>query len=234
LSRLPESGRLVMAQFSDADFATEGLGHKFVLRIPLAKATARKCAVDGCGCDIRAHSRMEVTDCQFLEVLNVLDDGKATVILDNELSVGSYKAALAACRTPKVAVINCAGKKLHDFLPPTRKAFDELRNERPPRLLDVEWEDTERFEIPFGDIEAALGWARVQVASGRTVLINCAQGKSRSGTMATAYLCAKMKITVGDALARIKARRPLVEPNPTFMRTLHTFEAKLQAVWQDS
>ena len=58
-----------------------------------------------------AHSR-QVTDDQLLEVLNVLDDGKATFILDGELSVGSYKAALAACKVPTTAVLNCAGKKL--------------------------------------------------------------------------------------------------------------------------
>ena len=124
----------------------------------------------------------------------MLDDGKATFILDGELSVGSYKAALAACKVPTTAVLNCAGKKLHDFLPATRKNFDQLRKEQPPRLFDVEWEDSTGFEIPFADIEAALHWAREQVAFGRTLLINCAQGKSRSGTMATAYLVAKLKI----------------------------------------
>ena len=166
---------------------------------------------------------------QLLSVLNCQDDGKATVILPGELSVGSYKAALAVCKglSASIAVLNCAGKRFHEFMPMTRKDFDQLRNERPPRMLDLEWEDSESFEIPWADIEAALAWARAQVSSGLLVLINCAQGKSRSGMMATAYLMAKLKLPAAHALAMIQAKRPLVDPNPAFMRQLQSFEARL-------
>ena len=166
------------SQAAASSFSEAPLGHRFVLRVPLAKATANRCAE--CSADIREHGRHEVTDEQLLLVLNAQDDGKASVILPGELAVGSYKAALAACRDSTSAVINCAGVRLHDFLPATRKAFDALRQECPPRLLDVEWEDSESFEILLDDVVSALAWAREQVAAGRLVLVNCAQGRSRS------------------------------------------------------
>ncbi len=59
------------------------------------------------------------------------------------------------------AVINAAGLKLHDFMPLTRKDFEVLRRTSPPRLLDVEWEDSEGFEIRLADIERAIQSARL-------------------------------------------------------------------------
>jgi len=172
-----------------------------------------------------------VTDAQLLQVLNAQDDGSATDILPGELAVGSYKAAIAVCKqqSPDVAVLNCAGTKLHDLLPLTRKEFDKLRQETPPRLMDLEWQDAEDFCIPWEDVEKALAWMRAQVAHGKSLVVNCAQGKSRSGTMAVAYVMAKEKLPVAEALALVKARRPLIEPNPTFLRALQTFEARLHA-----
>ena len=57
-----------MSQASAATFSSTPQGHPFCLRVPLAKATANRCA--GCGLDIRRHSREEVTDEQLLAVLN--------------------------------------------------------------------------------------------------------------------------------------------------------------------
>ncbi|EOD38534.1 hypothetical protein EMIHUDRAFT_251770 [Emiliania huxleyi CCMP1516] len=150
-----------MSQASAATFSSTPQGHPFRLRVPLAKATANRCA--GCGLDIRRHSREEVTDEQLLA-----DDGKSSVVLPGELAVGSYKAALAVCREEHAtnAVLNCAG----------------LRLESPPRLLDLEWEDSEAFRIPLEDLERGLAWASDRVRAGRKA------GKSRSGTMAVAYV----------------------------------------------
>jgi len=218
-------------QASAATFAQEPLGHNFVLRVPLAKANANKCARSDCGADIRLHARSEVTDEQLLTVIQCQDDGKPSVVYDDELAVGSYKAALAVCKEPKetsrTVVLNCAGQRLHEMLPLTRAPFDRLRSESPPRLFDLEWEDSEHFSIPLADVIAALGWAREQLSRGHMVLVNCAQGKSRSGTMATAYVMARLKVPVADALARIRAVRPLVQPNPAFMRALREFEAAI-------
>ena len=200
-------------QAAASDFSSEPCGHCFVLRMPLAKATAHKCA--NCGLGIKQHSRKEVTDEQLLSVLNAQDDGSPTIILPGELAVGGYKAALGVCKgtIKSTAVINAAGTGLHAFLPGTRKDFDVLRGETPPRLIDVEWEDADDFKIELEDFVKALAWARTQVEAGNTVLVNCAQGKSRSGTLATAYCMAKFDVGVEQALAMVRGKRPLVQPS---------------------
>jgi len=125
-----------------------------------------------------------VTDEQLLAVLNAQDDGKSSVVLPGELAVGSYKAALAVCREEHAtnAVLNCAGYRLHAFLPATRAAFDRLRLESPPRLLDLEWEDSEAFRIPLEDLERGLAWASDRVRAGRKAVFVqrhiCSEGAS--------------------------------------------------------
>jgi protein-tyrosine phosphatase len=208
-----------------ATFSATPLGHAFVLRTPLAKATANKCAT--CASDIFQHGRDEVKDEQLLAVINAQDDGRPTPILANELAVGSYKAALAACRDQSAAIINAAGRKLHDFMPRTRAPFDVLRAETPPRLFDLEWEDSETFTIELESIIEALAFARAQLAAGRHIVVNCAQGKSRSGTIAVAFLVARLKLSVKDALSRAQQCRPLIQPNGGFMRQLCAFEGAL-------
>ena len=168
---------------SASDFASEPLGHAFVMRVPLAKVTARRCA--SCGSDIFGHARAEVSDEQLLTVLNVISEDKASAIVPGELFVGGFKAALGECkRQPQAVAVNCAGTKLHSFLPATREPFDALR--RDGRVLDFEWDDSEEFVLPLADIVKGVTWIRAHVQSGRVAVVNCAQGKSRSGTMATA------------------------------------------------
>merc|ERR1719310_498921 len=128
---------------------------------------------------------------------------------------------------PDVVVVNCAGMKLHEFLPRTGKAFHALRDE--DRLYDLEWDDSESFKIVFEDLIAALEWARVQVAAGKPVLVSCAQGKSRSGTLAIAYLMVTRGWDVSTALTYVQKKRPFVQPNPGFMQQLHELQPKLHA-----
>lgn len=168
-------------------------------------------------------------------MLNAQDDGNPTVILPGEIAIGSYKSVLkvAKAKDTSAVVMNCAGTRLHSFLPATLNDFNRLRTATPCRLLDIEWEDSLDFEITWSDVERGLLWARDQVERGRMVVVNCAQGKSRSGTMATAYIMAKLKLSAGDALALIKEKRPIVEPNPTFMRRLVALEAQIHKLYPD-
>eukprot|EP00041_Stephanoeca_diplocostata_P013874 m.247515 g.247515 ORF g.247515 m.247515 type:complete len:229 (-) comp19497_c0_seq9:823-1509(-) len=176
-----------MAQASSSDFDEFGQGHDFVLRNPLAKTTARKCVE--CSEDIYARARHEVTDADLLTVLNVTAEASATEILPKELLIGGFKAVIAETNArPEVVVINCAGKRLHTHLPKTRAPYDALRARG--RMLDFEWEDHSGYPIPEHDIATGISWARARVSAGSIVLCACAQGKSRSGTMATAYIMA--------------------------------------------
>ena len=212
-------------QVAASQFAEEGQGHKFVLRgQPLAKPTAKKCAE--CGFDVFAHSRDEVDDADVLMILSVTADSKPSEIIPG-LFVGGYKSVLAL-KDDTTAVCNCAGRGLHSFFPPTRGPFDVLRTAG--RLIDLEWEDSEAFSIPAQELFDAVRWvhARLSAPGENRVLVNCAQGKSRSGTVATAYLMASRNVSVDEALGIVQAGRPLVEPNPSFLRRLRALEADLR------
>ena len=62
---------------------------------------------------------------------------------------------------------------------------------------------------------------------GRVVLIHCHAGLSRSVTFAAAYLMAKTKCTLQEALDSIKERIPDAQPNPGFISQLQRLEVYL-------
>lgn len=206
------------AQVAASQFAAEGLGHAFVLRKPLAKVTAKKCAE--CGADWDQHSRDEVSDDALAIIVDVVQDATASQI-EPGLFVGGYKAALAKARADGTSmVVNCAGTRLHEFLPRTRAPFDVLRRQR--RVMDLEWEDSESYDIGLDALRETSRWIHHQRLKGRAVVINCAQGKSRSGTLAAAYLMFRDDVDDGEALRRIRAARPFVAPNRGFLEQLAT------------
>lgn len=212
---------------SASQFASAGRGHAFKLRAPLAKVGASRCAE--CGGDVFEHSRDEVSEADVLSIINVTAESSGSVIFEGELLVGGFRAAIAeAKRDESLRVANCAGHLLHDFLPKTKEPFDALR--RSGRLLDLEWKDDESFVLEPDEVVRAVRWIQRAVAAGHPVLINCAQGKSRSGSLATAYVMATRDVGVQEALAAVQARRPFVQPNPGFMRQLGQMEAELRAL----
>jgi len=205
---------MAVAQVATTQFAETPLGHRFALRAPLARVTARKCAE--CASDIFSHAAAEVDAVDLGQVLDVCAESTASVILVGELLVGSFRAALAECsRDERVVVLNCAGRGIHSFLPKTEAPFDALRNEG--RVFDLEWRDDGAFAIDVPELLQALAWAVGHVAVGRPVIVNCAQGKSRSGTAATAYVMATRNLGAADALKLVRERRPFVQPNPGFL-----------------
>ena len=59
---------------------------------------------------------------------------------------------------------------------------------------------------------------------GQSVLVHCAQGKSRSATIAVAYISKFEGISVIEALRVIQAERAMAEPNLNFMQQLLDME----------
>jgi protein-tyrosine phosphatase len=56
------------------------------------------------------------------------------------------------------------------------------------------------------------------------VFIHCHAGVGRAPIMAAAYLVAQHSLSHDDALARLRAARPIIGPNPLQMRSLREFE----------
>jgi hypothetical protein len=73
----------------------------------------------------------------------------------------------------------------------------------------------------------SLDWLREQVEfvdqqrrAGRPVFVHCQAGISRSGLVVAAYLMKRDGLTRDGALAVIRARRKIANPNPAFMQLL--------------
>ncbi|KAM8727089.1 dual specificity phosphatase 28 isoform 1-T3 [Acanthopagrus schlegelii] len=62
---------------------------------------------------------------------------------------------------------------------------------------------------------------------GRSV-VYCKNGRSRSATVCVAYLMKHRKLTLTDALQKVKTARHVIDPNPGFMSQLQKYEQELK------
>jgi protein-tyrosine phosphatase len=75
-------------------------------------------------------------------------------------------------------------------------------------------------EVLTGLADAIAAW----LSAGGNVYLHCRHGVSRASYIDVAIHCRAVGISAGDALARIKARRPIADPNPGFL-------AQLRRLW---
>jgi hypothetical protein len=96
--------------------------------------------------------------------------------------------------------------------------------------------DVQRW-VPIRDAAPApsLDWLRQQVhfieeqrAANRTVYVHCAAGVSRSGMVVVAYEMKKNLWSRDHALAFVRQRRPITNPNPAFLELLNEWEKELE------
>jgi hypothetical protein len=76
-----------------------------------------------------------------------------------------------------------------------------------------------------------IEWLREKVefverhhGAGKTTYIHCFNGASRSGMVVTAYLMKKHGWSRDEAIAKIKAKREQLHPNPAFMDLLEEWQ----------
>ncbi|XP_062406017.1 protein phosphatase Slingshot homolog 3 isoform X2 [Sardina pilchardus] len=65
--------------------------------------------------------------------------------------------------------------------------------------------------------------------SGQAVLVHCKMGVSRSASTVMAYLMKQQGMPLEEALAYVRDRRPIVQPNDGFMQQLQTYSGILSA-----
>lgn len=89
--------------------------------------------------------------------------------------------------------------------------------------------DTARAPIAqhFDKVHAYIDAAH---AANGVVLVHCFAGVSRSATMVVSYLMKKHRWTLRRALAHVRQRRPVVEPNAGFLLQLKSYERELGIV----
>jgi hypothetical protein len=135
-------------------------------------------------------------------------------ILSDFLYVGSSNDAqnLKWLKDNSITGILCCAKELN---------YDELYD-KTMNYLKMDITDIEEF--PIEDFfEKAIDF----LEKNKRVLVHCVLGMSRSPTIVIAYLIAKKKMLLIDALLYMKKIRDIVYPNDGFLKALIIFEKTL-------
>ena len=88
----------------------------------------------------------------------------------------------------------------------------------------VALEDSEHFAISDADIKQCLDFISKR---NRTIVV-CTAGISRSATICIVALMQMEGDSLQEAMAKVKAARRFIKPNPGFMRFLHEYEVRLK------
>ncbi len=101
-----------------------------------------------------------------------------------------------------------------------------------------EWEKrgVEVFHSPIEDFTAPsldqlleiLQWIDARVREGKRVLIHCMGGLGRSGTVAVAWLIYSKKLSLREALRRVRSLRPGAVETPDQMEVLQKLQEFLE------
>lgn len=120
--------------------------------------------------------------------------------------ISAKKAVLLEERHITHIVSVCNTDDVH-YAPNIKRLQVSAADSPSQNLLD-EFPQTTRF------IEDALD-------SGGRVFVHCEQGISRSPTVVAAYLMKAERLHTVEALAYIRKRRPIIDPNAGFIKQLH-------------
>jgi protein-tyrosine phosphatase len=193
-----------------------------------------------CGLRVLAHHTDAVTDEDCERFVHFTSErGAASRIIEpgsagaGSLYVGSYIACLPKTIDEKAiaAVVNCC-----DIETIRRTDFQAWATtvrslEAPPksiRILRLGWADTISQQLwraeKWDQLVEAVRFIHSERKGGANVLVHCMAGISRSGTVATAYVMAAEGLAFEAALSRVQMRRPLVQPNSSFIKQLREFE----------
>jgi hypothetical protein len=71
-------------------------------------------------------------------------------------------------------------------------------------------------------------WIDTQRRAGRTTYVHCRNGVSRGGMVVVAYVMFAKGLTRDEALALVRSRRPVVQPNPAFLELLLEWQRELR------
>ena len=80
-------------------------------------------------------------------------------------------------------------------------------------------------DAPIADhFDACHAFISEALVGGGAVLVHCQMGKSRSATLAAAYVVKELGVSWRDALARVQRARPTAAPNTGFLKALRAYE----------
>jgi len=148
------------------------------------------------------------------------------------LFVGGYKSAvnLDFLKSENVMLIVNAAPGIQNMFPAHKVQLERRKNDPDLSKLEettVNWVDSPTQKL---DVELVLQLVRMigtTLRDGGSVLVHCAQGKSRSATLAAAFISWREGASIPESLARIKELRKMAEPNAGFVAQLRDMQGAL-------
>ena len=186
-----------------------------------------------CGACFTQHKAEAVTDDMIRDYIGaVAAKEPANVIVEASGSVGALYLGGAMgigkgenLRSRDIGAVVQTAQGMETFFPIVGRALKEAEEAGTVAVLRMEWDDSPGQQLD--GLEKAVSFVHEQRMKGRNVLVNCAQGKSRSSSCVVAYLLAirhEGMAGVDEALRYTQARRAIAEPNVGFMRQLGALE----------
>ncbi|KAI0362603.1 phosphatases II [Trametes cingulata] len=111
---------------------------------------------------------------------------------------------------------------------PSASALSHLPPHQSLQRLQLPLQDS-----PFSELAAFLPRATAWIAAalrdpGARVLVHCAQGVSRSASVAAAFLIAHYGCSPEQAVQLVQSKRPIAQPNPGFVSQLGEYWQSLR------
>eukprot|EP01063_Lacrimia_lanifica_P032754 TRINITY_DN5651_c0_g3_i1.p1 TRINITY_DN5651_c0_g3~~TRINITY_DN5651_c0_g3_i1.p1 ORF type:complete len:230 (+),score=97.19 TRINITY_DN5651_c0_g3_i1:75-764(+) len=186
-----------------------------------------------CGCALPDHTEAAVTAADVEAYVAFLNTKQpCNTVLDAAGGQGKLLlGGVAGCGEKNVekhgikAIVQCA-KGLEGFYPLFGKSIGKMEADGVVVVLRMPWDDVSGQELV--DLPAAVRFIHTHRAGGANVLVNCAQGKSRSSSLVIAYLLAAapdLAPSVDAALTFVRSKRSIAEPNPGFAAQLVKYAA---------
>ena len=153
-----------------------------------------------------------------------------TTELGGSLYLGGYKAAvnLSWLREARVGLVVDTAGGLGATLGPGYARALRRRSEQLAQLRVVQLQLRDEVgqvleeEVLRATAKEVLG----ALKGGEAVLVHCAQGRSRSTAVVVVVMCWGLRLGVEEALAKVRERRAMAQPNTGFMDQLLALERR--------
>eukprot|EP01128_Nolandella_sp_AFSM9_P007145 TRINITY_DN3831_c0_g1_i1.p1 TRINITY_DN3831_c0_g1~~TRINITY_DN3831_c0_g1_i1.p1 ORF type:complete len:243 (+),score=34.14 TRINITY_DN3831_c0_g1_i1:42-731(+) len=177
---------------------------------------------------LTSHRSEAVTEAQITIYLKQQAGKGASLVFTSKNGGRIYLGGSTASLRPFLeekdvrCVVNCAAS-LSVFMPAWGDKVKAIEEEGVVEFLKFNWNDSRTQVIPFADLKQGIRFLHEKLNNALSVVVHCAQGRSRSTTLVCAYLIVAQNLSAEEAVQFCKKERPGAQPNENFMKQLVSF-----------
>eukprot|EP01060_Flectonema_neradi_P028706 TRINITY_DN3862_c0_g1_i1.p1 TRINITY_DN3862_c0_g1~~TRINITY_DN3862_c0_g1_i1.p1 ORF type:complete len:225 (+),score=33.23 TRINITY_DN3862_c0_g1_i1:60-734(+) len=180
-----------------------------------------------CGSPFSDHKETVVTEDDVRDYIGVMTSKNPC----NKITSNLYLGGVSSLQPSKITDLGIThvvqtAKGLESFYPKVGANVKAMEESNKITVLRMQWDDVSNQSLD--GLSDAVRFIHSNILEGNNVLVNCAQGKSRSSSLVVAYLMVAQPNGVGknlsSALEFVKSKRFIAEPNVGFANQLREFE----------